>query len=491
MLLLLTVALTSILGMVLAADLSPAGESFPDGYLTVSTTTGHAEAVARLLDAGMGPILSPSNTHVFVSRINRLEQVPISEIDSLLDPLDPRRDAFIAALASYFEIDGRNVVYARHSGSLLRGYRRIRAALGPDVRVAELDALARLAGVLVTLLAAGTSMMAVRKSVGWRMLAWIPLFAPALISGLAAGFTAAVTGLAVDWVVTSTDLVRKTRDGDGAAVWSHAPRFLWLVAVAALGGTTLVVVQHTGALIVFLCAVVGAVSVHLLPPVARRHALDEGHQRFHPVQILRRPRFFAAERHRRHVSLAVLVGMAVVVVGADLMLARVSSPRPVRQRPVAAAVTLEAVQPLAGSAGLPDVADYLAHRAFQESFIYGGTYRVPAPDEEIVIERFNLAENGSLVAYEEPVLTFDQRWVDAALDEPPDGLVSLLAADNAPAGVALSRREPLYSRYSRVVLHLLFLLLSSLPFMIGPSASARRIGSARNAGSPGRIRQVA
>lgn len=490
MLLLLTVALASALGVVLAADLSSAGESFPDGYLTVSIGFGHAEAVARLLDAGMGPILSPSNTHVLVSRINRLEQVPISEIDTLLDPLDPRRDPFIAELASYFEIDGRNVVYARHAGSLLRGYRQVRTALGPDVRVAELDALARLAGVLVTLAAAGTSLIAVRKSMGWRMLAWTPLFAPALLSGLAAGFTAAVTGLAIDWVVTSTDLVRKTRDGDGAAVRSHAPRFLWLVAVAALGGATLVVLQHTGALIVFLCAVVAAVSLHLLPSVARRHTLDEGHRRFHPVQILRRHRFFAAERRRRHVSLAVLVGIAVVVLGADLVLARVSSPRPVSQRPVADAVTLEDVQPLAGSTGLPNVADYLAHRAYQESFIYGGAYKVPAPGEEIVIERFNLAENGSLVAYEEPVLAFDQSWVDAALEESPDGLVSLLAR-SAPAGVALSRREPLYSRYSRIVLHLLFLLLSSLPFMIGPSARVRGIGSARNSGSPGRIRQVA
>jgi hypothetical protein len=155
-------------------------------------------------------------------------------------------------------------------------------------------------------------------------------------------------------------------------------------------------------------------------------------------------------------------------------------------------LTLEALLPLAGTDdGLPDLADYVMHRAYQESFIYGGTFSLPTEGQQITIDRFELDDAGQFRSFPDAMISFDQQWLDQIVSDPPDGLVTLLASTDRPVGVALAQREPLYSRYSRIVLHLLFLLLSGLPFFGRASVRLRKVRAARNAGSPGRIRQVA
>ena len=60
---------------------------------------------------------------------------------------------------------------------------------------------------------------------------------------------------------------------------------------------------------------------------------------------------------------------------------------------------------------IPGVTDMLIHRAYQDSFSFGGTWMMPRMDNTVNLETFSL-EEGKIVSTIKPVLVFDQAWFD-------------------------------------------------------------------------------
>lgn len=86
---------------------------------------------------------------------------------------------------------------------------------------------------------------------------------------------------------------------------------------------------------------------------------------------------------------------------------------------------------------LPDIADYLSHRAYQEGLRYGRAYDFPYREEPVVLTRYGTSA-GRIVARGETVLVFDDAWFDEVITgmrlEP---LAAMLLSHGVPAGTRI------------------------------------------------------
>jgi len=464
-------------------------------YVTVATEMTHDDAAERLTAAGAEQIITPATTYVLLSRIGRVDEVPLSAVDELLDPVDPRRDPFMKELSAYFRIGGQNALYVEAPGSLLDARRLVNNALGPGARVAELDLAARWASAAFPLLAALAALAYSLRSGGVRFISFLPFFLPSFFFGIGAGVSAALMALAIDWLLLVMDAPRRVMDRELAtALFAQRRRLFWVALVVLAGLLNAFVLHGPQALLALLLAIAGCLSVRAAAAILARPAVrDEEHRAFRPVPILVKPRFRSTNSRERLVAVVAVAGILVLAPLIDRVLTTRSVDRPVPHAEQSGPVSFETLRNVAASrvsGSLPDLSDYLAHRAYQESFAYGGTYQFPDPDQPVMLERFRLGEDGAFTSFSEPVLQFDDQWLQAALTDPPPGIVSLLATRDYPSGVALSGREALYSRYSRIALHVLFLTLTLLPFAVG-SPHRVRLKGRTGAITTGRSRQVA
>ncbi|MFW6292384.1 MAG: hypothetical protein ACOC7V_08660, partial [Spirochaetota bacterium] len=122
---------------------------------------------------------------------------------------------------------------------------------------------------------------------------------------------------------------------------------------------------------------------------------------------------------------------------------------------------------------LPDLADYLAHRAFQEGLVYGRSYGFPEPGEPVELTRFREQPDGSYSSYRESVLVFDEAWVAHALETAPTGIARMLVGLGVAAGVVLSPSDTIYSGYSQFLQHLAYVVLVLAPFLLAALPWAR------------------
>ena len=58
-------------------------------------------------------LISRDTTFVYVSVINDVDRISLSEANRRLLPVDPRRDPYIASLDGYFVAADRSIIYAR------------------------------------------------------------------------------------------------------------------------------------------------------------------------------------------------------------------------------------------------------------------------------------------------------------------------------------------------------------------------------------------
>lgn len=63
----------------------------------------------------------------------------------------------------------------------------------------------------------------------------------------------------------------------------------------------------------------------------------------------------------------------------------------------------------------PTLSQWVAHQALVDSFVYGGTCQVPAPGDQVDLRHFNRVD-GRLAETAQPVVVFDQKWLDGQWD---------------------------------------------------------------------------
>ncbi len=93
-----------------------------------------------------------------------------------------------------------------------------------------------------------------------------------------------------------------------------------------------------------------------------------------------------------------------------------------------------------GLSALPDSLAYLKHRFFQETFLYGESFRLPDLGFEVSVPEYSF-ENGVVKERDKVYFTLSSQWVEEEFDKMSEGgLTKLLRTEPAPPLVKVEER---------------------------------------------------
>ena len=424
------------------------------GYYTLVVSNDSPVLLARLEQAGLRPVVSAAGARELVTTFRGYELVPVADLDLRLDRLDPRYDPYLQAVGKWFAAGsggrGERIVYVASSlpPASFAAY-AARAISGTGVRwqVAGLP-WRGLALALLLYAAAAAALIVPRHGAaprGWRAVLGLPWLFLVAQGGLAAAFAAIPAYLAVarlaGFAVPGTAAPPRPDRRGGPRVTVRAVfggSLVVAAAVAAVLGTASAD-GHLGAAIARYLAIGSLWSAALAACAAVARARTPPVPRSAPGNPATETpsRAPLAPRAARLCGAATLAaaGAALVVPAGD----RVHVPRP---DPPAAGepVTLAAMARLPAGDGLPVLADYVTHVAYQQTLAVGRPYRLPAPGERVTVDHYRRTADGRVAREQREVVRFTEDWLAAAVADAPDGSVASLLA--AQGRLLAARRGP-------------------------------------------------
>ena len=111
------------------------------------------------------------------------------------------------------------------------------------------------------------------------------------------------------------------------------------------------------------------------------------------------------------------------------------------------------------SAELPGAVEMLMHRAYQESFPYGGTWSVPRRGESISLPVYRMVD-GQIRSSREVIRVFDEEWLDVFLQEMPgEGPGVLFSTEPGPVKVEMTSAVHGLPAWQGVCVQAVFILI--------------------------------
>jgi hypothetical protein len=408
---------------------------------------GALEQVARALGPG---VVNERTATVSYWSFTGVETIPVGQIDTRIDPSDPRHDRVMDDLPGYFQRSGPgggwSVVYIPARRAAAVDYLRIAAVLGLPWQgtwsLEEFDPIEFL--VSAACLLALAALLAHPSGKGGRerlllagagALLWIPFLLPGGIARLSLSFL-----LLAAWFPAVQILVEL--HGWDKKLLGEARRPMALLFAAA-GGGLVILLPGSGfsaaAIVSYAGSIAGSVllvvALALLWGKARRPRRRR--KTFDPVPIVK-----TTEAPRRPSPAVFVLAFAAVLVVATMSILRsvpLPTPLPV---PGARDFFWESLARLSRenrAQRLPDVSDLAAHEAYQETIAFGRPWGLPRRDERVYVrEFFTNPRTGTIVPVMRRVKVFDAEWVAAAFRNPPAGSIeALLVSQRRPMAVAV------------------------------------------------------
>jgi hypothetical protein len=211
---------------------------------------------------------------------------------------------------------------------------------------------------------------------------------------------------------------------------------------------------------------IAMLSIKILRSQTREHKL------YYPMAILhgvslRRRRSAARRYPPAAVTAFIAAGIALAFALSAMTGGRlnVATPLPLNNRVSFDRNGIDALAERGKVEALPDLSDYITHRAFQAGLLYNRKWQYPAEDTPVLMTRYQV-EDGIVSDIKSPVVTFGTQWFDQAMTEAAQGGVSrLLIAQGAPVIVAAPGSIDSPRLVSADFLGIALFLLSPLLFM--------------------------
>jgi hypothetical protein len=415
--------------------------------------------------------------------------VPIHRLASRLDPLDPRFDPYMHRVQRLFEI-GRGgpweVVYLRSDRNVISSYFHLRSVFsgrGIRWRLIEFDPVRAVIRVVLSLLYlfAGAwlcSNTLVRLAVLSACLPWLLLVALSGFPSLLALFVVMPALIHLFERLHARWYDRSFFRHPGLEILRS--REVWALAAAVGLAVLLHLPGALGGLVLPVLSVIPA-AAFLYRLLIFQHS-RRAHPVFRTLPILRRFRPRRASISAA-ATLHLLMALLALCSYPVLHLAGSFSKSPaemIRMRAIGggkAELSWRSLTALSdhSSGGIPDLADYLTHRAYQESLMFGRPYSFPKMEERILISDYRVhPENARVHQTFRVVKQFKESWLGATLAAAVPGSVPRLLADQGYAGaVQIERSTEPAGRYGfSALLAVLFLLHFLVPRHINLTASA-------------------
>ena len=406
------------------------------------------EASEKLAEQGASDFLSAVTATVEFSDFDRMETLRVYDIPKRLHPEDPRLDDYLKGVPSLFQ-----------SGSGKEHILYVPATRSPLVLAAELRAAFRgyawsivewHTGRMITLLAlfivvAG---IVVYSTPGMRMasaalaLPWLGFFAHGSPGGFAAGILLYVG--AVYFLEEALPRFEHFLCYQESGFWTRGLTDRTVYGCLLGAGAFFLAIFPDGGLRALGPLLFGAAGTVVLASAMAMYKLERSgrreHRLFIPLAILPGNWRGGGSPFRIFAPLIIfccLLAAPVVfrVTGRD---GAVLVPRPQSEsvRGSFSREDLRELWVLQRENPLPNFADYLCHRAFQQGFFHGYPREFPLPDSRVVLSRFTEA-GGRIIRTEETLAKYDEAWYKEELNTAKNsGLGGLLLRQGA-AGMSL------------------------------------------------------
>ena len=456
------------------------------GYHTilVDSETDLSLLESRMIDAGFEEVIHLENVEIEYFDFPGLSAVNLVDVSARFEPLDPRIDPYMRELHRYFStgttVQDYSIVYVREREDIIHSHFeciRVLRQYGIEWRLVDVKPLFSL--LLISLFGVVLVFVVLADREGWGVL--IGSSAPWILLVMFGGFfeflTASLVMATYGLFLHSYRRVFKfyLNHGyiDGGS--RNAVFALTLLLLALLASFLLLMRPSAGFIsamrLLFCLLSTGFLFFsYLLMTVIRQNRQE--HRLFFSVPL-------ASRKDRRWLY---RLGMFAVLlfspfIGSMEVLKAVP--------PVPAPVFLSASQSLSAEAveqmhtlrsessgfpadrlRLPDIADYLAHRAFQEGFLYGRSYRFPILDERVGISSYSSGSGETVVRQFQEVIVFSEAWFDRILAmENPVGIVGLWLRQGTPVGSALVVPDVFSFNRASLARHLIICLVFGLPMV--------------------------
>ena len=434
--LLLVLVLGLLMGAVVLVGLSfLSSKSYPQvwkGYYTVLVSDGQSVGeVQHRLEAQGLTVMTARNTLVSFNDFSSESTVSVSRLSERFVSLDPRFDAYLKGLGGYFNPGRWEIYYVESRSPLPVAYIGIARALsGLPWRIADFTWERTLLCLIMWALVTAFVLVRTRRSatVSYSLLIGALSSLSAPMSGDYTGALAAAL-LVLGWS-TAVDLghpmlryyldfhlLERERLAPIAATLLAS-----LLAVAVLAGIEPRLIGYLLRESFVLLLITAALAVfELFSYLNRQHRL------FFPVRIAEGRKSAASTIPRLAGTIWIVMvlfaspGIAFLSWGAD-----VEIPTPVVY-PGVARNTWAGLQTMwdnGAHAGLPDLADYVVHRAYQAGLSYGVHYVFPAPNERVQEMRYS-RDGKRIVGRLAVVKVYTEDWFRETLAG-GDGIVRML-----------------------------------------------------------------
>jgi len=480
-------ALFLLLCLTLAVPLAPRPARPWKGYSILLIRPG-SPAGSRLgaLLSSINAAVSADRARVTFTDFEGMSGCTVAELPARLDPADPRRDPWLQGIGGYFHLtDGKGeweAVYLPADSSPVLRFLHCAAVLGlpwrGEWRLSDFDPARKL---LCLLLAAVYSVL-VAWAFGLRTRETVRFCGTAAVPWLlwiASGDLAELLFFYFGWIAWIC-VAREIEDlsrGIHRHAWRDRDRgefrfLLRLLTVMGGGAGVLYLASGftVGRLMEMLRLSAGGFTALCLPVLLDWMRKGERDTRFDPVTIVRRRRgmsFSLGIRARSRLPLAVLVLLTPILFACLGLLRMTALPTP-HGGGASRSMSWEALQDMAAmtdvQAGLPDIAQYVLHCAYQEGLPFGRARVFPSSGERVqILEYLPLADSPGVVSRLRTVKVYDERWVERTLAAaPPGSLERMLLRQGRPMTVTREKTLPLAPAELPFLTALLLALLAAL-----------------------------
>lgn len=468
------------------------------GWYVLTYRDAAAAAVEASLPALDARSISRTSATVKVDAFSEIETLPVAALEARLDPLDPRRDAWLAGIGRFFRTEraaaGVRIAYvAAVRGRLAAWWRLARAFDGAGVprdawHLADFEPVATFARPVAALCFAAAFAWWLRRGAPALVLAGIGvlMWIPGLVNGGVPDLCVCCVSLCL-WLVRATAsercaVRRSLRRGGGES--AERPELTAMRIGVLLAATAAVAAMDGAALYRTARTAASVLGLELLVPVRwplprRRRPTRAARGRFVPVPI-RAPR-----RSALAPLAAGLLALGIAVAPLWRPQPRLPLPTPVSLARGGSRRGIEAAARSAAADRLPGLAEAVGHAASLQTLALapvvgrgtatGSGGPLPPTEARVRLQEFAEGPDGTtLVETPVTVARFEPGWLDRLFAGLPVGAVERLLLDQRRAVVVVVRS--LRAGLSGTLpVALLLLALLAVP-LAGPASRRLLIG---------------
>ncbi len=442
-----------------------------------------AVAAARLREASYD-VVTLSDAAVLIEDFNGGETVRLDEIEERFDPVDPRLDPFVRSAAALFRTaDGGDeyaILYLPRDRSILLQYAFIRHLLaGVPFRLVGWQPILPALSALAALIALGPAWGAVRRRRVMTGLVVVLAVLYAFANGVGGTVRAVLLGLSVIYAQARTfDLERELlvhRRWPGRD--PHSRTIVWLVGVALAVAVVSLVIEETAgrtpavfSFLLFLgCLILVWAAAVMFQNVRVRRS---EHPLFAPRSILPDRATFPGAVWAFGMTVVSLAAIAVVSDGQrpldDLIVPVPAHHALAQQVPRQGEDVDRLLEVISSSSAVEEplsTSGFLAHRWFQQSMLFGGTFEVPSIGQGVTLMRFR-RDQGTLSSWHESMVVFDRQWVLSQFAEGHTGVYRLFVEERGAFDIVWESMTIPSVTPGYVVRLILLLVIAHLPVFV-------------------------